>query len=151
MKEVSYRIRDAYTTLLNPLTVASITIPIFDERGNPKSTIPTLKGGKSYVLITDQNEVETTNNQCSFRKTVTITLDIITKFPLNIGGKIASELIADKIQQIILSGVGIQAIYIPEFQVLSSRLEMSRAMIENGDTETAYRKLLVFSHTIYEL
>lgn len=151
MKEVSYRIRDAYTTLLNPLTVASITIPIFDERVNPKSTIPTLKGGKSYVLITDQNEVETTNNQCSFRKTVTITLDIITKFPLNIGGKIASELIADKIQRIVLSGVGIQAIYIPEFQVLSSRLEMSRAMIENGDTETAYRKLLVFSHTIYEL
>lgn len=151
MKEVSYRIRDAYTTLLNPLTVASITIPIFDERVNPKSTIPTLKGGKAYVLITDQNEVETTNNQCSFRKTVTIALDIITKYPLNVGGKIASELIADKIQQIILSGVGIQAIYIPEFQVLSSRLEMSRAMIENGDTETAYRKLLVFSHTIYEL
>jgi len=151
MKEISYRLRDAYATLLNPLTVESVVIPIFDERVNPKSVIPTFKGGKAYILITDQNEVETTNNQCTFRKTATIALDIVTKYPLNIGGKIASELISNAIQEIVLNGVGIQSIAIPEFQVLTTRLEFSRSFIENGDTETAYRKLLVFTHSIYEL
>lgn len=107
-------------------------------------------GGKAYILITDQNEVETTNNQCTFRKTVTIALDIVTKYPLNFGGKIASELIANAIQEQV-SLLNSNAVSFSGFQVLNTRLELSRSFIENGDTETAYRKLLVFNHTIYEL
>ena len=151
MKEISYRLREAYATLLNPVIVESITIPVFDERVTPTAVIPTFKGGKAYILITDQNEVETTNNQCTFRKTATIAFDIITKFPLNYGGKISSELIANEIQEIVLNGVGVQSISMSGFQVLSTRLEFSRAFIENGETQTAYRKLLVFNHSIYEL
>ena len=150
MKEISYRLREAYLTLLNPFIVESVTIPIFDERVNPNKAIPTYRGGQAYILITDQNEVETTNNQCTFRKTATIALDIVTKYPLNFGGKLASELIANAIQEEI-NLLNSNTISFNGFQVLSTRLEFSRSFIENGDTETAYRKLLVFNHSIYEL
>lgn len=149
MREVSHHLRKAYLDLLNPLTVEGVVIPIFDERVNPKITIPTFKGGKSYVLIRDQNEVETTNHQCSFRKTATISLDIICKYPLNVGSKLSTELISDAIQQVI-NTFNSQAVTFAGFQVFNTRLETSRNIVENGDTETAYRKILVFSHSIYE-
>ena len=150
MKEISHILRKAYLDLLNPLTIDEIIIPIFDERVNPKSQIPTYKGGRCYVLIRDQNEVETTNSQCTFRKTASITLDIITKYPLNVGGKLASELISNAIQEKVNTFNQI-SFEMEDFQVLSTRLEFSRNITENADTETAYRKILGFSHSIYQL
>lgn len=150
MKEISHRLRKAYYDLLNPFVIEGVTIPIFDQRVNPETTIPTYRGGNTYVLITNQTEVETTNNQCTFRKQASITLDIVTKYPLNHGGSLASELISDAIQQEVHLKLS-NPIAFTGFQVLSTKLEFSRAMIENGDTQTAYRKLLAFSHSIYEL
>lgn len=150
MKEVSHHLRKAYLDLLSNLTIDSTIIPIFDERINPKVSIPTFKGAKAYILITDQNEVETTNHQCTFRKTATLTLDIITKYPLNVGSKLSTELISDQIQQIIHT-FNNQNVNFDGFQVLNTKLEFSRNIIENGDTETVYRKILAFSHSIYEL
>jgi len=150
MKEISHIIRKAYLDLLKPLTLDSMYVPVFDERVNPQVQIPTYKGGRCYVLIRDQNEVETTNSQCTFRKTASITLDIVTKYPLNLGGKLTSELISNEIQQKINTFNQI-SFEMEGFQVLSTKLEFSRNITENGDTETAYRKILGFSHSIYQL
>ena len=150
MKEVSHLLREAYLTLLQPLSVEGVTIPIFDERVNPNATIPDYRSGKAYVLITDQNEVENTTNRNNLTKAATISLDIITKYQLNSGGKLASELISNEIQQqvrVLLSN----PITISGFQVQFTRLEFSRGFVENGSTQTVYRKLLVFNHKIIEL
>lgn len=143
MREISHILRKAYLDLLNPLAVDGVIIPIFDERVNPKSTIPTLKGGKVFVIIKDQNEAETTNNQCNYRKTATVTLDIVARYPLNVGSKLTTELISDEIQQKVREGI-----QMADFQVLATRLDFSRNTIENGDTDTIYRKIIAFNHTI---
>lgn len=150
MKEVSHLLRQAYADLLTPLTVEGVVIPVFDERVNPNATIPTYRDGKAYVLITDQNEVENTTNRNNISKACTISLDIVTKYQLNSGGKLASELISNEIQQIIRVLLT-NPVTIAGFQVMLTRLELSRSFVENGSTETAYRKLLVFNHKIYEL
>jgi len=150
MKEVSHLLRKAYLDLLSPLTVNSVIIPIFDERVNPNKAIPSFMGGIAYVLVTDQNESENTSNRNNLSKAATISLDIITKYDLNSGGKLASELISNEIQQqirILLDN----PITISGFQIMFTRLEFSRGFVENGSTETAYRKLLVFNHKIIEL
>lgn len=150
MKEISHRLRLAYLTLLEPLIVEGVTIPIFDGRVPSGANIPVYRDSDAYILITDQNEVETTENRCNLKKLATISLDIVTKYPLNQGGSLASELISDAIQQAVR--VNLQnPIAFPEFQVISTRLEFSRNFVENGQTETAYRKVLAFSHNIYEL
>jgi hypothetical protein len=150
MKEISHLLRKAYLDTLSPLTVEGSFIPIFDELVNPNSSTGNIQGATAYVIIRDQNEVETTNSQCTFRKTASITLDIVTKYPLNRGGKLASELISNEIQQKINTFNQI-SFEMEGFQVLSTKLEFSRNITENGDTMTAFRKILGFSHSIYQL
>lgn len=151
MKEISTILRNAYRTLLNPLIVDGIIIPIFDTIVPNSATIPTFKGGKAYVLITDQNEVETTNTRCNFKKEASITFDIVVKFPVGSGGNTASELISNTIQEAVKS-INVSVINMgTEFQVLNTKLEFSRNLIDQGQTLTAFRKIVTFTNTVYQL
>jgi hypothetical protein len=143
--EISHLLRLAIIQTINPLVVEGVTIPIFDERVNPAETIPELLNGISYVLIRDQQEVETTNDKCAFRQNALITLDCVVKYPVNVGSKLASELISCEIQSRINRQVPI-----PGWQVLVVRRVNATSIVEQGQTQTAYRKLITFQFDVYK-
>jgi hypothetical protein len=151
MIETSHLLRKAYLDLLNPFIIEGVTIPIFDNLVNPAIAIPNYKGGDCYIIVLDQNEVETSNNDCSQRTTSVISLDIVTKYPLNVGGVLASELISSKIQTLVntLEGQSIN-INLANIQVLGTSLINSRSFSDQGLNLTIYRKRLTFQHSIYQ-
>jgi len=151
MKEISHLLRLAYLNILAPLVVEGVTIPIADSFINPNQTIPIFRSGQAYVLLVDQNEVETSNNFCGFRQTATISLDVITKFPNGSGSKLASELISNVIQTQVnlLNG---QSINIAEtdIQVLSTTKVSSQSFEEPGQSLVVFRKRITFSHILIQ-
>jgi hypothetical protein len=151
MIETSHLLRKAYLDLLNPFIIEGVTIPIFDNLVNPKITIPKYKGADCYIIVLDQNEVETSNNDCSQRTTSVISLDIVTKYPLNVGGVLASELICSKIYSLV-NTLEDQSIYfnIANIQVLGTSLINARSFTDQGLNLTIYRKRLTFQHSIYQ-
>jgi hypothetical protein len=66
MKEISHLLRKAYLDLLQPLTVEGVIIPIGDTLLNVNQSPVTYRSGIAYVLVTDQTETETSNNDCGF-------------------------------------------------------------------------------------
>lgn len=151
MKEISHLLRKAYLDLLNPFSVEGVTIPIVDMILNANQSPATYRASQAYVLITDQNEVETSNNNCSFRQTATLTFDIITKFPNGSGSRLASELISNEIQTQV-NQLSSQAILIPTtgIQVLGTQKIFSQSFTEPGQSLIVYRKRITFQHNIYQ-
>jgi len=148
IEEISYEIsnilRLSIIQTLEPLIVSGETIPIFDERVNPQSQIPDLLSGKSYVLIKSQQEVETTNDKTSFRQNALITLECVVKYPVNVGSKLSSELISLEIQSKIT-----RQIIVPGWQVLAMTRVNATSIVEQGVTQTLYRKLITYSFDVY--
>jgi len=151
MKEISHLIRKAYLDLLEPLTVEGVSIPIGDTILNTNQPPATYRSSKSYILVTDQTEVETSNNDCSFRQNSVITFDIICKYPNGSGSKLATELISDALQQKIVSldGQNIQ-IGFSGFQVLNTQKTFAQSFTELGETLTVYRKRLTFTQQVWQ-
>lgn len=148
MREIATDLRIAILNAINPLTINTVTIPVFDTFLPPSVTIPTFETSKAYVLITDQNEAETTNNDCSTRQTASVNISIITKFPQGSGGKKASEIISNVIQQaIVLNNISLPM----DLQLVNIRKAFSRVQIEQGTSEIAYQKIIGYTFDIYEV
>jgi capsular polysaccharide biosynthesis protein len=150
MKEISHLLRKAYLDKLDPFIIDGITIPVFDEMVNPSVQIPTYKGASCYIVVLDQNEVETSNNDNSFRQNAVIGFDVVCKSH-SIAGKLASELISNQLQESVHELEG-QTIQIDEtgIQVFSTTKIFSRSFKELGASLTSYRKRITFSNIIYE-
>lgn len=151
MKEISHLIRKAYLDLLQPLIVEGVTIPIGDTILNVNQTPATYRSGKAYVLVTDQTETETSNNDCSFRQNATIVFDCIVKYPNGVGSKLAVELLSDAIQQKVVS-LDVQTININQtgFQVLNTQKAFSQSFTEIGETLTVFRKRITFTQQVWQ-
>jgi hypothetical protein len=146
MKEIASELRKAVIEVVSPIEIDGITIPIFDERVNPSRLIPIVRGSNSYIIIRDQIEVETTNDKCQVRQNANITIDIVTKFPLNSGGKLLSEIISGIVQESIFRG----SIQIQGFNIINVRKASSRGLVEQGVTLTAYRKIITYVFDVFE-
>jgi hypothetical protein len=146
MKEISSILRKAVIDSLSPLVFEGLTIPIFDERVNPNVQLPGIRGANVYVIIRDQSETETTNDKCQFRQNANITIDVVTKYPLNAGGKRLSEEISGIIQETILK----PNLVLDGFNILSVRKSISRGLTEQGVTLTAYRKIITYIFDVYQ-
>lgn len=146
MNEISHILRKAVIDLITPMVVGGVTIPVFDEKVNPNVTIPDFMGSKSYVLITNQQEVETTNDKCGPRQNALITLDCICKFPPNVGSKYAAELISAYIQPLMTTDI-----IITGWQVISVNRVNAQSIPDDGVNNTAYRKILTYSFDVYEI
>ena len=148
MKEVASEIRKAVYDAITPLTLSGVTIPVYDSFFPPTASEASYDGGTAYVLITDQDEAETTNNDCSTRQNVRLSIDIVTKFPMGFGGKKASENISNSIQQnITLANISIPV----DWQVINIRKDFSRTIIEQGSSLMAYRKLISYTFDVFEV
>ena len=101
-------------------------------------------------MVLDQNEVETSNNDNSFRQNAVIGFDVVCKSH-SIAGKLASELISNQLQEVVHELEG-QTIQIDEtaIQVFSTTKIFSRSFKELGASLTSYRKRITFSNIIYE-
>jgi hypothetical protein len=145
MIEIATTLRTAIINALSPLVVDGVTIPIFDELVNPNTPLPTLKGGQAYILIRDQQEVETELCKTGFRQNALITLDCIVKYPANVGSKASVELISTAILPLIDRFISLSG-----WTVLNVTKVNSQSLVEQGLTESAYRKLITFSFDVVQ-
>lgn len=146
MKEVASELRKAVLDAISPLVVNGVTIPVTDSFFTPTEDVTNYAGAICYVIISDQDESETTNNDCSTRQNTRLTFDVVTKFPSGFGGKKASEDISNEIQEAVtLGNIAIDS----DWQILNIRKDFSRTIIEQGTSQIAYRKLISYTFDIF--
>lgn len=142
MREIATDIRVAVINAISPLVLSGVTIPVRDTELPPSINPANYQGSAAYVLITDQNEAETTNNDCSTRQNATVQINIITKFAQGNGGKKLSENISNAIQQ----KMTLTDLVLPvDLQLLNIRKNFSRTQIEQGSSQIAYQKILSYT------
>jgi hypothetical protein len=146
MRDIATDIRIAIINAISPLTLSGTIIPVHDTE-LPTGIQPAYyQTSRAYVLITDQNETETTNNDCSIRQNVTYQISIITKFPQGNGGKKLSENISNAIQQ----KMTLQYLTLPaDLQAINIRKNFSRVQIEQGSSQIAYQKILSYTLDVF--
>jgi hypothetical protein len=148
MREIATDIRIAVINAITPLTLSGVTLPVYDTELPPTINPANYVNSAAYVLITDQNEAETTNNDCSIRQNATIQINIVTKFPQGSGGKKLSENISNAIQQ----KMTLDYLTFPgDLQVLDITKNFSRTQIEQGSSQIAYQKILSYTLDIFQV
>jgi len=148
MREIATDIRIAVINAITPLTLSGVTLPVYDTELPPTINPANYVNSAAYVLITDQNEAETTNNDCSIRQNATIQISIVTKFPQGSGGKKLSENISNAIQL----KMTLDYLTFPnDLQVLEIRKNFSRTQIEQGSSQIAYQKILSYTLDIFQV
>lgn len=148
MRDISTDIRIAIINAISPLTLSGVNIPVHDTE-LPVNVEPAYYlTSRAYVLITDQTENETTNNDCSIRQNATFQISIITKFPQGNGGKKVSETISDAIQL----KMNLTDLVLPnDLQAVNIRKNFSRVQIEQGTSQIAYQKILSYTLDIFQV
>jgi len=148
MREIATDIRIAVIAAISPLTLSGVTLPVYDTELPPGINPANYQGSAAYVLITDQNEAETTNNDCSIRQNATFQIKIVTKFAQGNGGKKLSENISNAIQL----KMTLDYLTLPgDLQVLDIRKNFSRTQIEQGSSQIAYQKILSYTLDIFQV
>ena len=146
MREIATDIRIAVINAITPLTLSGVTLPVYDSELPPTINPANYVNSAAYVLITDQNEAETTNNDCSIRQNATFQINIVTKFPQGSGGKKLSENISNAIQQ----KMNLDDLIFPlDLEVINIRKNFSRTQIEQGTSQIAYQKILSYTLDIF--
>lgn len=146
MRDIATDIRVAIINAISPLTLSGVTIPVYDTELPPTINPANYQNSAAYVLITDQNETETTNNDCTIRQNATFQISIVTKFPQGSGGKKLSENISNAIQQ----KMTLQYLTLPiDLQAINIRKNFSRVQIEQGTSQIAYQKILSYTLDIF--
>jgi hypothetical protein len=148
MRDIATDIRKAVIASISPLTLSGVTIPVSDTELPPSVNPANYQGSAAYVLITDQNETETTNNDCSIRQNATFQISIVTKFAQGNGGKLLSENISNAIQL----KMNLDDLVLPaDLQAVNIRKNFSRVQIEQGSSQIAYQKILSYTLDIFQV
>ena len=148
MLEVATELREAYITKLGGIQISGVTIPFYDELQG--ATVANIGYASAYCLIMDQsaNDILVKN---SFYQSVTISIDVVTKFPKNKGGKKLSEQISNEILQLIRTGDTTDYPTLTNFQIVTCSKTNDRGIIEENVGNTVFRKILTFSHKIKQI
>jgi hypothetical protein len=148
MRDIATDIRKAVINAISPLTLSGVTLPVYDTELPPGINPANYQGSAAFVLITDQNEAETTNNDCSIRQNATFQINIVTKFAQGNGGKLLSENISNAIQL----KMNLNDLVLPgDLQAVNIRKNFSRVQIEQGSSQIAYQKILSYTLDIFQV
>jgi hypothetical protein len=148
MRDIATDIRKAVISAISPLTLSGVTLPVYDTELPPGINPANYQGSLAFVLITDQNEAETTNNDCSIRQNATFQINIVTKFAQGNGGKLLSENISNAIQL----KMNLDDLVLPgDLQAVNIRKNFSRVQIEQGSSQIAYQKILSYTLDIFQV
>jgi hypothetical protein len=148
MRDIATDIRKAVIAAISPLTLSGVTLPVYDTELPPSVNPANYQGSAAFVLITDQNEAETTNNDCSIRQNATFQISIVTKFAQGNGGKLLSENISNAIQL----KMNLDDLVLPaDLQAVNIRKNFSRVQIEQGSSQIAYQKILSYTLDVFQV
>jgi hypothetical protein len=148
MFEVQTELRQAYLTKLSTVAINGISIPFYDERvGASPAQIGT---ATAYGLIANQTAQDILV-KCGFYQDCSITIDIVTKYPKQKGGKLLSEQISNQVLQLIRTGSTLDYPIMDNFQIVTCRKTLDRGLTEDNVSDTVYRKLLIFTHKIKQI
>lgn len=147
---ISEAVRRAVLQSIGTVIVDSITIPVFDELVNPNVTIPTVRGAQSYILIQDQQEVEGSQNFCTYRQEANYTVKAVTIF--NSGG-VASKRLCEDIAEIVEkrikpTGKSHALIDANGYSFQKTSKEVSRTITEFAGGKASFSKVNIFNTTV---
>ena len=148
MFEVQSELRKAYLEKLSTVSINGTVIPFYDERVGAKP--PMIGTATAYGIITNQ----TANDiliKCGFYQDCSITIDIVTKYPKQMGGKLLSEQISNQVQQLLRTGNTSDYPEMEGFQIVTTRKIIDRGITEDNLMDTIYRKIITFTHKIKQL
>lgn len=144
MQIFSHLLRQQYIQALAGISLNGIIIPVNDEVLT--STPAMIQTAECYIILTNQTVNEAPGTKCGEAYLATIQVDVVTKFRVNSGAKLTSELIAaEAVKRLLADPVQIQGL-----NVRRCRLVTQRGVREDSDAYRIYRNILVFSHNINE-
>jgi hypothetical protein len=148
MFEVQTELRQAYLAKLSTIEISGTVIPFYDERvGADPAQIGT---AIAYGIITNQTASDILI-KCGFYQDCSITIDIVTKFPKQKGGKLLSEQISNEVLQLLRTGNTLDYPVMDNFQIVTVRKTLDRGLTEDNVADTVYRKILIFTHKIKQI
>jgi hypothetical protein len=145
MIDPSLELREAYIDKLSTLQISSVTIPVYDEFMG--ATVASIGYATAYCLVTNQTAQDILI-KTGFYNDCSITVDIVTKFPKNKGGKKLSEQIATEVLKLIRTGNTTDYPAMANFQIVTCQLLGNQGLIEENTANTVFRKILIFQHKI---
>jgi hypothetical protein len=148
MFEVQSELRKAYLEKLSTVSINGTVIPFYDERVGPKP--PMIGTATAYGIITNQT-ADDILIKCGFYQDCSITIDIVTKYPKQMGGKLLSEQISNQVQQLLRTGNTADYPEMEGFQIVTTRKIIDRSITEDNLMDTIYRKIITFTHKIKQL
>lgn len=144
MQEFSHLLRQAYIQSLADLKLNNIPIPVNDEVLTSPAAV--INKAQCYVILTNQTVNDAPGTKCGDAYLASIQVDIVTKFPINSGAKLTSELISVEVLKLLKENPPA----LEELNIWKWGLETNRGLREDSDTYRIFRKILVFSHNINE-
>lgn len=153
MLEVNHLLRKAFLDKLTGLSYQNLTIPIGEEffTGNPALLITGQAAAiKIYVIIQNQT-LNDDSPKCAVNQTATLQLDINTIFPSNSGNSYHADSIAQSIYNLLFTiDPKFIEFNIPDVPVWRSWLESSRTIVQDDNTNRTFRKILLFSNSLFQ-
>ena len=148
MFEIATELRQAYLAKLASVEIDGVSIPFYDERVGAD---PAQIGyATAYGLIANQT-AQDIMIKCGFYQDCSITIDIVTKYPKQKGGKLLSERISNEVLQLIRTGNTLDYPVMDNFQIVTCKKTLDRGITEDNLSDTVYRKLLIFTHKIKQI
>jgi hypothetical protein len=148
MLDPTLELREAYIDKLGTLQILGETIPVYDEFMG--ATVANIGYAQAYCLVTNQTAQDILI-KTGFYNDCSITVDIVTKFPKNKGGKKLSEQIANEVLQLIRTGNTSDYPAMTNFQIVTCQLLTNQGLIEENTANTVFRKILGFTHKIKQI
>lgn len=145
MIDPSRELREAYISKLSTLTIQGVSIPVYDEFMG--ASVASIGYATAYMLVTNQTAQDILI-KTGFYNDCSITVDIVTKFPINKGGKKLSEQIATEVLKLIRTGNTTDYPAMTNFQIVTCQLVTNQGLIEENIANTVFRKILILQHKI---
>ncbi len=148
MFDPTLELREAYIDKLSTLEIMGESIPVYDEFMG--ATVANIGYAQAYCLVTNQTAQDILI-KTGFYNDCSITIDIVTKFPKNKGGKKLSEQIANEVLQLIRTGNTSDYPAMTNFQIVTCQVVTNQGLIEENTANTVFRKILGFTHKIKQI
>lgn len=148
MFDPSLELREAVISKLSTVAITGVTIPVYDEFMG--ATVAEIGYAQAYCLVTNQTAQDILI-KCGFYNDCSITIDIVTKYPKNKGGKKLSEQIANEVLQLMRTGNTQDYPVMANFQIVTCKLIINQGIIEENTGNTVFRKLLGFQLKIKQI
>lgn len=142
MKDVTLPLRTGYFNLLNNMVVDGRQIPVFDMHAPAQASAP-------YVIIGEIFS-KSNNTKDTFGSEVVIDLLAYSEYKGDFGGRQATDLIADKILNLVIPAPGKSGVSATGFGVTMAKHVGSSDENDYGATGNKYRKRVTIEHTIWE-